>query len=161
MKIAETLLPKLNEWEANSPGRQQWSQTLPGTEWSLHLEADRVDTLGCMLWEATLTRVASRAAVTNEALRRQATRLADRATGLMEPLRFLELDETRSVALLRSESPAQRGDLLSYYEVTMTTRQIVVKRYHVKPESSGKRSQVAFALTHEAIAKLVDDLVRE
>jgi hypothetical protein len=159
MKIAEMLLPKLNEWESTGPDRQHWSSPLADSGWSLHLAANRVDTLGCLLWEATLTRTNS-AADSNTALKQRAERVAERATGLMEPLHFIELDEVRGVALLRSETPSQRGQALSYYEMLMTSREIVLRRFQVNPEKRG-RAQTAFALTHEAIAKLVDDLVRE
>jgi hypothetical protein len=161
MTIAETLLPRLNEWESSGPGRQHWSQALADTGWSAHLSADRVDTLGCLLWEATLVRTGSSETASNAALKEQAARIVDRVTGLMEPLHFLELDETQGVALLRSDMPAKRGAALSYYEILMTRgRQINLKRYQVDPDKSSRRTQVAFALTHEAIAKLVDDLIR-
>jgi hypothetical protein len=159
MTVAEMLLPKLNDWEPAGPDRQYWSSPIADLGWSLHLAANRVDTLGCLLWEATLTRTTD-AADSNAALKKRAERVAERATGLMEPLYFIELDEVRGVALLRSETPAQRGAVLSYYEMLMTSREIVLRRFQIDPEKRG-RVQTAFALTHEAIAKLVDDLVRE
>lgn len=161
MTIAELLLPKLSEWEPAGTGRHHWAQTLADTGWTLNLAADRVDTLGCLLWELTLKRDERAEPVANAILKSQALKAADRATGLMEPLHFLELDEFRSEALLRSESPAKRGESLSYYEALMTAgQQIAVRRYKVNPEKAGRREQVAFPLTHEAIAKLADDLVR-
>ena len=160
MTIAERLLPKLSEWQPVGTGRQDWSQTLAETDWTLDLAADRVDTLGCLLWEMTLTR-ADAEPVANALLKEQALKAADRATGLMEPLHFLELDELRGQALLRSESPAKRGTALTYYEILMTAgREITVRRYRIDPEQNPRRDRIAFALTHEAIAKLVDDLVR-
>ena len=78
----------------------------------------------------------------------------------MEPLHFIELDELRNEALLRSESPAKRGTALAYYEVLLTGgRRITMCRYERAADSS-RRKQVGFVLTHEAIAKLIDDLVR-
>jgi hypothetical protein len=162
MTIAEMLLPRLNEWESTGPGRQQWSQALADSGWTVHLEAERVDTLGCLLREATLLRTRSSDAVSNAALKERAGQIAERVTGLMEPLHFLELDDTKAVALLRSDVPARRGAALSYYEILMTQgRKIELKRYQVDSAKGGRRTQVAFALTHEAIAKLVDDLVRD
>jgi len=159
MIIAETLLPKLSEWEPTGPERQFFSQALAESGWSLHLAADRVDTLGCLLWEATFVKAHQSQPVPNAELRESATGIADRVTCLMEPLHFLELDETQCVALLRSESPAKRGATLSYYEVVMKGgREILVRRYQVNPEKGSRRNQIAFALTHEAIAKLADDL---
>jgi hypothetical protein len=88
-------------------------------------------------------------------------RVAEQATGLLEPLHFVELDETRREALLRSESPTRRGPALAYYEVLMSAGQkITVRRYTNNPDKSRRREQAAFVLTHEAVAKLVDDLVR-
>src|SRR5271166_4873521 len=105
MTIAELLLPRLNDWEASGPGPQHWSQALADAGWSLHLVADRVDTLGCFLLEASLTRTDSPEPISNETLKQRANLVADRVTGLMEPLHFLELDETQGVALLRSDAP--------------------------------------------------------
>ncbi len=129
MTIAETLLPKLNEWESAGPDRQCWAQPLPGTGWALNLTADRVDSLGCLLWELTLTRIDA-PPVTNEVLRQQASAAADRVTGLMEPLRLIEVDELRGEALLRSEAPARKSAALAYYEALLSGgRQIVLRRY--------------------------------
>lgn len=158
MRLAEMLQSKLSEWEPAGAGRHSWAQSLADTGWSLHLTADRADTVGCLVWELTLVR-ADASAVSNDALKASATGAAERVTGLMEPLRFLELDATRGEALLRSTSPTKRSDALAYYEVVMTAgNQIQVRRYKAAPASH--REQVAFALTHEAIAKLVDDLIR-
>jgi hypothetical protein len=160
MTIAETLLPKLNEWEAAGPDRQFLALPVGATGWALNLSADRVDTLGCRVWEIFLTRVQTEP-MANADLKRQAQAVAERATGLMEPLHFIELDELRGEALLRSESPAKGADALAYYEVLMTGgRRITMRRFRRSLEK-GPREQVSFALTHEAIAKLVDDLVRE
>ena len=160
MMLAETLLSKLNEWTPTGPGRHSWSNSLGESGWLLNLTADRVDTLGCLVWEMQLTRTADPMA--NATLKAQAERVAQRATGLLESLHFIELDETRHEALLRSESPSRRGDALAYYEVLMAAGQrITVRRYGNNPHKSSRREQVAFALTHEAIAKLVEDLVRE
>jgi hypothetical protein len=160
MTIAETLLPKLNEWESAGPGRQCWAQPIADSGWALNLTADRVDSLGCLLWELTLTRL-NAAPVANAVLRQQAQEAADRVTGLMEPLRVVEFDELRGEALLRSDTPAQRSASLAYYEALLSGgRQIVLRRFQRSPNKD-RREQIAFALTHEAIAKLVDDLIRE
>jgi hypothetical protein len=159
MTIAETLLPKLNEWAPSGADRHHLIQQVVESGWTMDLSAYRVDSLGCLLWDISLTRAGG--PVANADLKRQALAVAERATGLMEPLHFIELDELRGVALLRSESPAKRGTSLAYYEILMSGgRRITMCRYERSPDKS-QRKQVAFALTHEAIAKLIDDLVRE
>lgn len=159
MTLSETLLSKLNEWTPPGPGRHSWAQPLGENGWILNLTADRVDSLGCQIWEMLLTRSAD--AISNADIKACADKAAARATGLLEPLHFIELDETRREALLRSESPAKRGTALAYYEVVLSAGQkILVRRYSKNPQSS-RREQTAFVLTHEAIAKLVDDLIRD
>jgi hypothetical protein len=157
MKVAEALLPKLGEWTPSGSGRHSWTHALAGTRWALHLTADRVDTLGCLVWELTFTQPLGDS-IDNSTLKKQAQRIAERVTGLIEPLTFLELDEIRGEALLRSRSPSERGGALAYYEVLLVRgAQIQVRRY--KAAERKKREQVSFALTHEAIAKLAEDLV--
>lgn len=160
MTLSELLLPKLNEWTPTGPGRHSWSLSLGETGWAVNLSADRVDSLGCQIWELLLTRNGD--GIPNAMLKVQAENAVKRATGLLEPLHFVELDETRREALLRSEAPTKRGQARAYYEVLMHAGQrITVRRFVSNPEKSRRREQTAFVLTHEAIAKLVDDLVRE
>src|SRR5262249_18814467 len=88
----------------------------------------------------------------------QARRIANQVTGLLEPLRLLEIDAGRDLAQLRSQAPAQRGGDLQYYEVLRHGhRDTQVARYQASHASS-KREQVPFTLTHEALGKLVRDL---
>ena len=161
MTLAETLLPKLSEWTPTGPGRHSWSQSLGDCGWVVHLTADRVDSLGCLNWEISLVRAGAEP-IANAALKVHAENITNRATGLLEPLYFVELDETRCEALLRSETPTIRGAARAYYEVILTAGQkITFRRFVNNPAKSPKREQMAFALTHEVIAKLVDDLVRD
>jgi hypothetical protein len=88
--------------------------------------------------------------------------VADRATGLLEDLKVVEVDRPRGQALLRSEAPVSRGEDLFYYEVLLTaTGAANLRRYSAPNQGPGKREQVAFALTHEALAKLSRDLTAE
>ena len=85
-----------------------------------------------------------------------------RVTGLLEPLKLIEVDATRSEAVLRSETPATRGTSVEYYEVLLRGQQAAtLKRYKAPQSGGGKRRTVPFALTHEAIAKLAGDLTAD
>jgi hypothetical protein len=155
MTLADLLLAKLADWRPTGPGRHAWSSDFPDQGWQLRLTADRVDTVGALLWEVNLHRLTP--ADGAESLKAAAGRIAGRATGLLEPLRLDEVDLPRNVARLRSTEPARRGEQASYYEVLLTgPDQVTVRRYQAG--AGGKREQVAFALTHEALAKLVNDL---
>jgi len=117
-----------------------------------------VDVVGSRLWELHL----KRSAPLNPApdLKARAQQVAARATGLLESLRLLEVDDVSKTALLRSDRPGQWGDGLYYYEVLLqedgTT---TLRRYQAPGQELPRRRQLAFSLTHEALAKLAQDLV--
>jgi len=77
----------------------------------------------------------------------------------MEPLAVLEVDVMRNEALLRSDTPAERADKLFYYECLLSGTGPATLRRHQNTRLPGSwREQVAFALTHEALAKVAADL---
>ena len=84
--------------------------------------------------------------------------LARRVTGLLEPLRLIEVDAARAEALLRSEKPAARGDELYYYELLLRGEHSSTLRRYKATRTGSRRETVPYALTHEAIAKLATDL---
>jgi hypothetical protein len=156
MTLAENLLPKLSDWRPSGDGRHSWAGAFPTAGWTVRLAADKTDTLSCLVWELTLTRTVE--PPQNLTLHAWATQIADRATGLLEPLKLHEVEETSQEAVLRSERPARKGEAVSYYEVRLSgLTTAVVRRYSASKEVSG-RSQIAFPLTHETIAKLAGDL---
>jgi hypothetical protein len=130
-----------------------------GNGWALNLTADRCDELGCLIWEASLRRTTPPANRGALALRQWADQVASRVTGLLEPLRVVEVDGSRDEALLRSQEPAQRSGQLFYYEVRLRGHgETTIGRYRATHEAGSKREQAAFALTHESLAKLCTDL---
>ena len=114
MTLNEAILAKLADWRPN--GRQSLLIPDSGTGWTVSVTADRSDELGCLLWETTTRRSAG---PREEPLRAWADRVAQRVTGLLEPLAVIEVDATRSEAVLRSETPARRGEDVQYYELLL------------------------------------------
>lgn len=155
MTPAETLLAKLSEWRPAGAGRHSLT-TPPVDGWTATLAADKTDTLGCLAWELTLTRTGD--APETLTLRGWGDRIAARASGLLEPLTVHEIDDTRGEAVLRSTAPSQKGDDLLYTEVRLSgLGHARVRRFRASHAHS-KREQVAFAVTHEALAKLAGDI---
>ena len=152
MTLVETLLQKLSDWTPTA-GRQELSLIDPESGWSATLTADRKDEIGCLLWELSLRRaepVAGDVAA-------WADGVVQRVTGLLEPLKVIEVDASRNEALLRSDAPQSRDGKLFYYELLLVgTASARFRRYAGAAEA--KREQVAFAMTHESIAKLVGDI---
>jgi hypothetical protein len=129
---------------------------VPEAGWSVRLTADKADTLSCLVWELSLSRTGS--APEGLTLKGWAEGVAKRATGLLEPLKLLEVDDARGEAILRSDAPAKKGERVAYYEVRLSgTDRATVRRYQASRSESG-REQVAFALTHEVLAKLAGDI---
>jgi hypothetical protein len=156
MNRNEALLAKLVDWRP--PEGRQSLHVQDKTPWSVTLTANRADQLGCLVWELALRKNAPAASDVAE-LEAWAKRVAERATGLLEALKVVEVDAARGEALLRSESPVSRGEQVMYYEVLLAGRgSALLCRYQAPRNGSGKREQVGFALTHEALAKLAFDL---
>ena len=64
----------------------------------------------------------------------------------------------RKEAQIRSSTPLVRGDKSYYYELLLKGLGVAVLRRYQGSQGAAGREQVAFALTHEAIAKLAGDL---
>jgi hypothetical protein len=161
MNLAETLLQKLSEWRPVEEGRPNANFPLPTHGWTVRLDAERVDTVGCVLNEVAVVRDNPLAddAIRLEAHARQA---AARTTGLLEPLRLVEVDRAQNVAILRSETPKTKGDGVRYYEVRFNgLNRVSINRYTATKQSPAKREAITFTLTHEALAHVIEDLVRE
>jgi hypothetical protein len=128
--------------------------------WTVTVTADRCDSVGCLVWEFGLSRKGKVPPAAT--LQAWADRAADRVTALMEPLKVVEVDVVRNEALLRSAEPRRRGDKSLYYEILLRgSASAVVCRYQGSHASGSRREQIAFVLTHEALAKLADDLAAD
>ncbi len=152
MTLNEALLQRLSKW------RTAARQTLDvgGDGWAVSVAADRSDDLGCLVWDLAVRRATPPAEPV--AVRDWAERLARRTTGLLEHLKLLEVDAERRQALLRSDEPSRRGDEVFYYEILLGGDGAASVRRYQSSRNGGRREQVGFALTHEALAKLVGDL---
>lgn len=157
MTLNETLLQKLSEWHPTGPGRHVLAALAPEAGWTATIAADRTDATGCMIWEVALSRTG--AVPANLTLRSWAELAAKRTTGLLESLAVYEIDDGRGEAILRSQTPTQRAGQVGFYEVVLRgTASATLCRYTASHQPGSHRQQVAFALTHEAMAKVAEDL---
>ena len=157
MTLAETLQPKLSDWQPSGGGRHTWTEALPDRGWTVHLATDRNDSLSALVWELTLDRTGD--APAGLTLRAWADGIAARVSGLMEGLKVLEVDETANEALLRSDDPSRKGGVAFFYEVRLAgLARATVRRFKADTAAATRREQIAFAVTHEVLAKLVGDI---
>ncbi|HEY1379162.1 MAG TPA: hypothetical protein VGF55_20335 [Gemmataceae bacterium] len=167
MTLDDTLLNNLTGWRPAGDGPHSFASST-SSGWGVTATAEAADTVGCRLTELGVSRPGDPQAgapappATAADLTRWAVRTAERVTGLLEPLAVIEVDATRSEAVLRSETPARRGDDVQYYELRLRGRHAAaLHRYQAPRTGPGKRRAVPFALTHEAIAKVVADVTAE
>ncbi|HEY7331302.1 MAG TPA: hypothetical protein VH592_26950 [Gemmataceae bacterium] len=155
MSLDALLLEKLANWRSTS-GRATLEASGDGYNAAVAVEC--VDVVGSRLWELSLRPAVQTSAVE---LKTRAEEVSQRVTGLLEPLRLVEVDAPGKVALLRSEQPGQLGEDRFYYELLLFgDGGSVIRRYRTPHEGQPRRQQVAFTLTHEALAKLVRDLTQ-
>jgi hypothetical protein len=153
MTLAEILSSKLAEWRP-APGHAKVSEADAATGWSATLTVDKGDALSCQLTELTVSRANGRYET-----KAWADVLTRRVTGLMEPLRVVEIDAARDEAILRSDAPTVRGDKRAHYELRLRGgNSATLTRFTASTDPSAKREPATFALTHEIIAKVIDDL---
>lgn len=153
MTLDDTLLQDPANWRI-----EESFQIYQATQsaWSTTLTATAIDGIGCRLWELST----SRTTTDPIDLQAQAEAIAGRVTGLLEPLRLLEVDAEHGLALCRSTEPTTRQGQRFYTELLVRTDGGVELRRYRAAVPGSPREQVAFTLTHEAIVKLVDDLTR-
>jgi hypothetical protein len=154
MSLNEVLLAKLANWK---PAASRTSLTVAdeATGWSATATVDESNTLSCLLWDLHVRRAADEQKPSSDELKAWTERIAQDATGLLENLRVVEIDLPRGQAQLRSEQPAQRGDEVFYYEVLLSgARDAHLRRFRAS-QSHGRREQVVFPVTNEALAKIV------
>ncbi len=155
MTPASNLLKSLAELP-ETPGRSTFH--VPCGDWDVRLVIDRKETLGCLLWELGVCR----AEVKDGEPAAWAARVAARATGLLEPLAVLEIDQERRQALLRSAAPAVKPNGPQFYEMLLDGVQSAhLCRWQGSTAPASKRTQIPFGVTFEALAKLIVDLTAE
>lgn len=150
MTLEKTLLQKLAEWRPTSAAAPLTVTTPDGGTVGLTLE--RNEEIAARVREITLRRPQP-----VQDLRAWADRLCQRTTGLLEELALIEIDPGQGTAQLRSQEPTRRDEANSYYEVLLNAKgEASVRRFQAQVGT--KREQVGFALTHEVLARFVNDL---
>jgi hypothetical protein len=153
MTKIENLPESLSNWAPTGTGPHNFVAVMPGG--SLDLTARSADRIGVDVWAVVLDR-----AVAAKSVREWAESIARSVSGLRENLRVIEIDATTHEAMLRSVSPSKKGSIASYYEVRLNgTARATVSRFEADTVAGTPRVQVHFPLTHEVLAKLVEDVL--
>lgn len=149
---ASQLREKLSEWTVDG-GRQSASFALDG--WTVTVNADLNAPIAGLVWDLALSGGPS----AKPGVKAWGEAVAKSASGLMESLRLIEADASRDEAVLRSDKPSRMENEVSYYEVLLHgLTQATVRRFKADTKAGTPREQVAFAITHESLAKLAADI---
>jgi hypothetical protein len=157
MSLREALLQKL----ANSPSPRRTTLSIPdeGSGWSVGVTTDRRDEIGCVVWELGMRFTGEPATRADADLTAWADRIAGVVSGLLEPLKVVEIDSTRNEGMLRSDPPSPKDEHVEYYELMLQgTKKATMRRYVAKTNGGERREQLPFTLTNEVLANLVSDL---
>jgi hypothetical protein len=155
MTLAETLLSKLAEPRPTSSGRFVLAHSDAVSGWSVALTIEKADALSCQLSEVSCVCGAAEP----PALRKWADVLAERVTGLLEPLQVIEVDLLKNEAILRSDEPTVKNQKRAHYELKLEGGvKATLRRYQAAVDPSAKRQSSTFVLTHEVLGNLIDDL---
>jgi hypothetical protein len=156
MTLANTLQKKLGEHHsADHPA----PHVIRHQGWNVSLRPEAIDTLGCQLWDVTFQREVPQAAGDPRAW---AERISRKVTGLLEPLKLVELDAGQNVALVRSAEPTPGSPGLDYHEIELHgTNRAIVRRFRGFQEVGRKREHIPFTVTYDALAKVVDGITAE
>jgi len=153
MTLENIVLRKLVETQ---PSAERHHVLVTEGPWTITVTADRRDDLSSRVWQIEILRKEPMAGNVVS----WADRIAKNVSGLMEPLKVVEVDSVKQEAILRSAKPAQKGEDLFYYEVHLRgTSRAVVRRYQAATAKG--REHIAFAATNETIAKLAADVTAE
>jgi hypothetical protein len=127
--------------------------------WNIALHPAAQDSLSCSLNDVTLQREGTPPSADP---RPWAERISATVTGLLEPLKLHEVDAPRQIALLRSATPTPSDPGMQYYEVELHgTARASIRRFRGFAEPGHKREQIPFALTHEALARVIGGMTAE
>ena len=127
---------------------------------TLSLEAISVEALGVSCEELRLI-VPALSAASMDVLKSWASGLCGRITYLLESLSPLEFDVLGQEILIRSSTPDASTGAPRYYEVQLSSQgngRFSLRRFEADRVQGG-RTRVPLRLTHEQLAKLVNDLV--
>lgn len=158
LDLAAALLPLVGQ--SYVPARAVAVSDQRGT--TIRVAVLSVEHLGVACEELRLT-VPQLTLTTIDVLKAWAQGLCQRITYLLETLQPLEFDAQGNQALIRSSQPDQttQPGQSRYYEVVLSAHgagEFSLQRYVSQPGQPG-RTRVPLQLTHELLAKLVNDLM--
>jgi len=153
-QIAQTLTT-MKGFASESPRTVGWTVDAGPT---VEAELTAVDSLSCALRELRIA-APEFATASLTALEAWADRVCQRVTYLLEHIGPLEADAAAQAVLVRSTPPTNVEGRKSFYEMWVKAPGVVSLRRFNHAPGDASRQQVDLQITHEALLKLLRDVV--
>jgi hypothetical protein len=160
MTLESTLQKKLGErYHLDDPEAQTPRRPLQHNGWTVTFNTEAREALCSSFRDVIFQRDVQQDAGDPRAW---AERIGRTVTGLLEPLKLMEVDAGQNIALLRSAAPTPNDPGLDYHEIELHgVNKAVVRRFRGFQEAGKKRAQIPFTLTYAALAKLIGGVTAE
>lgn len=117
-----------------------------------------VDSLSCAFRELRVTADEFRDGPFDR-LKTWAENLCRAVTYLLEHIGPLEADADAQTVLVRSTPPTRQPDRTTFYEMLVKAPGVLSLRRYTRPADNAERASCDIQVTHEVLAKLVQDIV--
>lgn len=153
-KITKSLTG-LHGYSSDQPTCAIWTS---GNDVRVETDFTAVDRMSCSIRELRL-QADCLENVSFDAVKEWADEICKRITYLLENMGPLEKDEKQQKVLVRSTPPGKKdGNTVFYEAILHAPSGVSLRRYRSDKDQSG-REQIDMHCTHEALQKLVEDLV--
>jgi hypothetical protein len=120
MTLENTLQKKLGErYHLDDQEAKTSRSPLEHNGWTVTFNTETREALSASLWDVTFQRDAQQ---DDGDPRTWAERISRSVTGLLEPLKLMEVDAGQNIALLRSAAPTPNDPGLDYHEIELHGR---------------------------------------
>ena len=156
MNAQDSLVNQLNNALSNpQDGPHAVELESPESRRKFILRFKAVEGIGCLLDELKVE-TNSTGNAKDDVLQKRAKHLGDRVQYLLEPLALLELDAELDTAQLRSAPPTRTEAETRYFELSIQTDEMTLKRYAKSPKNV--RQEIPMEVTKETLHRLIKDL---
>lgn len=155
MRLRDQLRPELKRLSARQSQEATSVITATSDVGRLECHLEQIDSIASALQRLSFAAEQPLSASPAELLQ-VGTALAARLTYLLEPIRVHEHDPDAGAVLLRSIPPHREDRTASYYELSVTSEGIHLRRYEKQPR--GERRPALMHVTHEVLCRCAEDL---
>ena len=155
MNISQMLANQIREPGCFTGAARHFAATDRGV--TVHCDVTNAERLGCALSRLEMLKESGKP-LSDSLLLDHANRICGKVNYLLEPLKVVEFDRLTHTALVRSDKPRKKGELVSYYELLAAADAKTVLRRVGFDTATRKYRALDLVLTGDQLEQLIDDL---